>query len=118
MIEPETAPAPPAPTRWRRRAAVAGVTLVALVAGGIVVAGGGRSEPAPLALRTGGTRNETAAGMAAVAPQPAGDASKVGEAGSATPAIAPYPGGGVTYTVDGTLPDLPGRADAWTVSGP
>ena len=134
MIEPEAAPpVPPAAIRRRRRVVVAGVTLVALVAGGIAVArGGGPAEPAPLALMAGSgdTRNEamsSSAGTAANAP--AADSGKVAGASGAgaagvAPAIAPYPGGGypggwgVTFKVDGPLPDLPGRATAWAVSGP
>ncbi|MCA1846331.1 MAG: hypothetical protein LC792_24670, partial [Actinobacteria bacterium] len=56
MIEPEAVidpeAVPPAPQAGRRRRAlIAGVTLLAMVAGGVAIAAGtGRTEPRPLAL--------------------------------------------------------------------
>ena len=111
MIEPEAAPAPP--RRRRQRAVLAGVTALAVVAGGIAVANGGAPEPKPLALMAGGVAGDSAGGRAETMMAPA-------------PAIAPadsrssypYGGWGLTFQVAGTLPDLPDHAPAWRATGP
>ena len=105
MIEPE-AVTPAAPARRRRRAVLAGATLLAVVAGGVAVAAGShRAEPAPLALMAG-----PAAAEKTVAPAASADSRS----------FAPYPygGWGLKFQVDGDLPDLPDRATDWRVSGP
>ena len=118
VIDPE--PGPPGGSARRRRALVAGVTVLALVAGGVAVTAGrgGGSKPARLALLAGSGSPEGRS-MAAAA-----DSSAVG---NALPAVAPadgkrlpYPigGWGLTYKVAGDLPDLPDHAAAWHVSGP
>ncbi|HEV7863381.1 MAG TPA: hypothetical protein VGR20_11790, partial [Acidimicrobiia bacterium] len=113
MIEPEAVP--PAPrTHHRRRAVVAGMTLLAVVTGGVAMAASGRRpEAKPLALMAGnGTGTEKMAAPAAA-----------GAALADSRSSAPYPSGGfggwgLQFTVDGALGDLPGVAAAWTVSGP
>ncbi len=119
VIDPEAAPPTP-PSRQRRRAIVAGVTLLAVIAGAIAVAGGGSgSDPKPLALMAGngaGFGAETLAardGNPAPAVAPAQDAA----AGSRA-AIYPYGGWGLKFEVEGELPELPDHAPAWRVDGP
>ena len=124
MIEPEAVidseAVAPAPASGRRRqAVVAGVTLLALLAGGIAVAGGGgRSEPKPLALMAGsgaGRGTETMAARsdgATVAP------AALGAPGDSRAAMYPSGGWGLKFEVEGQLPDLPDRAAAWRVNGP
>ena len=112
MIEPEAAP--PAPrTRRHRRAVVAGVTLLAVVAGGFAVAlDGGGSEAKPLALLAGNSAGGKAESMSAQAGAPAPMAD-------ARSSMYPYPGGwGMKFEVEGTLPELPDHADAWRVNSP
>ena len=114
MIEPEAvAPAPR--SRRHRQAVLAGVAALAVTAAGVaVVAGGGRAEPKPLALMAG-------AGDSAPERTPAPAALPAVETASAdSRAFAPYPYGGfgVTFRVDDKLPDLPGHAADWRVSGP
>jgi hypothetical protein len=106
VIEPEPAAAAPR-LGGRRRAAVAGVTLLAVVAGGLAVASGGhRPKAAPLALLAGTGPQSEARSMAAPA--------------AADAAIAPYPGGGwgLEFRVDGALADPGDHATAWKVAGP
>ncbi|HEX6382709.1 MAG TPA: hypothetical protein VF180_15815, partial [Acidimicrobiia bacterium] len=119
VIDPEAVPPTP-PSRQRRRAIVAGVTLLAVIAGAIAVAGGGSgSDPKPLALMAGngaGFGAETLAardGSPAPAVAPAQDAA----AGSRA-AIYPYGGWGLKFEVEGELPELPDHAPAWRVDGP
>jgi hypothetical protein len=114
LIEPE--PVAAAPRQGRRRQAVlAGVTLLAVVAGGLALAGGSdRPKAAPLALLAGSGSQSEARSLAAPA------AATAGGAPAADAAIAPYPGGGwgLQFRVDGDLPDLGDHAAAWKVSGP
>jgi hypothetical protein len=114
VIEPE-AVAPTPPSHPRRRAVVAGVTLLAVVAGAIALAGGRGSEPKPLALLAGnGAGAET---MAARSGSPA-PAIAQGTAADSKAAIYPYGGWGMKFEVEGQLPDLPDHAAAWQVTGP
>jgi hypothetical protein len=118
VIDPEAAPPTP-PSRPRRRAMVAGVTLLAVLAGAIAVAGGGASEPKPLALMAGngaGFGAESLAarhGSPAPAVAPAQDAAAGGRA-----AIYPSGGWGLKFEVEGELPELADHAPAWWVDGP
>ena len=118
MIEPEAAP--PAPqTRRHRRIVVAGVTLLAVVAGGFAVAtGGDRPEGKPLALMA--TNGNGAPGRRRWRP---------GRRPTAAPGLGPRPtagrpcptptwGWGLTFKVDGDLPELPDHAAAWKVDRP
>ena len=118
LIDPEPVPATPR-ERHQRRALLAGVIVLAVVAGGIAVAaGGGRAKPAPLALMagngapTGGETMAASAGGSAASPAiaPAADGR----------AFAPNPvgGWGLEFKVAGPLPELPDHAAAWKVSGP
>jgi hypothetical protein len=119
VIDPEAVPPTP-PSRQRRRAVVAGVTLLAVVAGAIAVAGGGRgSEPKPLALMAGNGAGFGAETMAARSgtPEPA-VAPAQGAAADTRAAIYPYGGWGLKFEVEGQLPDLPDHAPAWRVNGP
>jgi len=115
VIEPEAVP-PARPARRRRQALVAGVSVLALVAGGVAVAaGGGRSEP-KLALMAGngaGGSGETNAGRSAA---PTAALPAIGAADGQ--ALSPYGGWGLKFEVGATLPDLPDRAAAWKVNGP
>lgn len=113
MIEPEAAP--PAPqTRRHRRIVVAGVTLLAVVAGGFAVAtGGDRPEGKPLALMATNGQGD-AAGAELQAPTAAS-----GFASSDSRSAMPYPyWGGLTFKVEGNLPELADHAPAWKASGP
>jgi hypothetical protein len=114
VIEPEVAPPAPQPRR-HRRAVVAGVTLLAVVAGGFAIASdGGRRDEPKLALMAGGG---TGAEMSLEAPTAAaGNASA--DASSRSSAPYPYGGWGLTFKVDGTLPELADHAAAWKVTGP
>lgn len=124
MIEPEAVidaeAVPPAhPVRRHRRAGVtAGVTLLAVVTGGLAVAfDGGRRDAEPLALMAG---DGAAGGRQTMA---AADAKSPGAPAVATPeasraALYPYGGWGLTFEVDGDLPELADRAEAWRVNGP
>jgi hypothetical protein len=119
VIDPEAVPPTP-PSRQRRRAVVAGVTLLAVVAGAIAVAGGGRgSEPKPLALMAGNGAGFGAETMAARSgtPEPA-IAPAQGAAADSRAAIYPYGGWGLKFEVEGQLPALPDHAPAWRVNGP
>ena len=118
MIEPEAVP-PAAPSRQRRRAVLAGVTVLAVLAGAIAVAGGGsRSDPKPLALMAGNGAGFGAETMVARggSPEPAVAPSQDAAAGRA--AIYPYGGWGLKFEVEGRLPELPDHAPAWRVDGP
>jgi hypothetical protein len=98
---------------------VAGVTLLALVAGGIAVAlDGGGPEAKPLALMAGNGAAGKAESMAAQTGAPAPFAP-LGAAADSRSAIYPYGGGwGLKFEVEGQLPDLPDHAAAWRVNGP
>ncbi|HEV8627974.1 MAG TPA: hypothetical protein VG034_26360 [Acidimicrobiia bacterium] len=119
VIEPEAVP-PAGEPRRRCRAVVVGATLLALLAGGIAVAaGGGRSEPKPLALMAGNGAGFGAETMAARSGSPApATAPAQGEAADSRAAIYPYGGWGIKFEVEGQLPDLPDHAAAWRVNGP
>jgi len=118
VIEPEAGGPTPSPRR-RRLAVLAGVTVLAVVAGGIAVAGGGRSEPRPLALMAG---NGAGSGAETMAARAGGAAPAVapaqGAAADSKAAIYPYGGWGMKFEVEGQLPDLPDHAAAWRVNGP
>ena len=117
MIEPEAAP--PAPqTRRHRRIVVAGVTLLAVVAGGFaVVTGGDRREGKPLALMaTNGQGDAAGAEMTMQAPT-AAPAAGLGSADSRSAMPYPY-WGGLTFKVSGDLPELADHAPAWKATGP
>src|SRR5204862_3134712 len=122
VVEPE--PVPPASRgRRNRRAVMAGVALLALVAGGLVVAGGGRGREArPLALMAGnGSASE---GRSMGAPTAAtGGGGAIGRAvapgADGKALIGSGPGGwGLEFRVAGALADLGDHATAWNVSGP
>jgi hypothetical protein len=90
---------------------VAAVVTAALVAGGVVVAGGRDREPATLppldlsgAQATGRTHAEAAAEPAR-APTPAARPYDIGDGPMLWPAV--------DYRLRGSLPDLPDRARAW-----
>jgi hypothetical protein len=119
VIEPEAAP-PASSSRRHRRAVVAGVTLLAVVAGGFAVArDGGDSEAKPLALMAGNSAGGKAESMAAQTGAPAPVAPALGAAADARSAMYPSRGGwGLTFEVEGTLPELPDHATAWRVNGP
>lgn len=119
VIDPEAVP-PTLPSRPRRRAVVAGVTLLAVVAGAIAVAGGGSgSDPKPLALMAGNGAGFGAEALAARngIPAPAVAPSQDSAAGGRA-AIYPSGGWGLKFEVEGELPDLPDHAPAWRVDGP
>jgi len=118
VIEPEAVPPAPSPRR-RRRAVLAGVTALVVVAGGLAFAGRGRSEPAPLALMAGNGAGVGAESMAARngSPEPA-IAPAQGGAADSKAAIYPYGGWGMKFEVEGQLPDLPDHAAAWRINGP
>jgi hypothetical protein len=99
---------------------VAGVTLLALVAGGIAVAfDGGGPEAKPLALLAGNGAGGRAESMAAQTGAPAPVAPALGAAADARSSLYPYGGGwGLKFEVDGPLPALPDHAAAWRVNGP
>ncbi|HZI39879.1 MAG TPA: hypothetical protein VFF24_16390, partial [Acidimicrobiia bacterium] len=116
MIEPEAAP--PAPhSRQRRRAVVAGVTLLAVVAGAIALAGGG-SDPKPLALMAGNGAGFGAETMAARSGSPEPAVAPSQDAAGGRAAIYPYGGWGLKFEVEGDLPELADHAFAWRVNGP
>ena len=116
MLDPEAAA--PAPRSRRRRAIVAGVTLLAVVAGGIAVAIDD-PEAKPLALLAGNGAGGKAENMTAQAGAPAPMAPALGTAADARSSYYPYPGGwGMKFEVEGTLPELPDHAAAWRVNGP
>lgn len=119
VIDPEAVPPTP-PSRRRRRAIVAGVTVLAVTAGALALAGGGGgSDPEPLALMAGNGAGFGAETMAARdgSPAPAVAPSRDSAAGGRA-AIYPDGGWGMTFEVEGDLPDLPGHAPAWRVDGP
>ena len=124
MIEPEAvidseAVPPTAPSRQRPRAVVAGVTLLAVLAGAIAIAGGGSgSEPEPLALMAGNGAGIGAETMAARSGSPAPAVAPAQGAAADSRAIYPYGGWGLKFEVEGQLPDLPDHAAAWRVNGP
>ena len=125
MIEPEAVidpeAVPPAPqSRQRRRAIVAGVTLLAVIAGAIAVAGGGSgSEPKPLALMAGNGAGFGAETMAARSGSPEPSVAPAqGAAADSRAALYPYGGWGLKFEVEGRLPDLPDHARVWRVNGP
>jgi hypothetical protein len=93
---------------------LAAVVTAALVAGGVVLAGGRGRAPAVLPPLDLGDAPAAAAGA-----EPATPPTSPPRTGAATPA-RPYDTGDVpnlwapgTYKVRGTLPDLPDRARAW-----
>jgi hypothetical protein len=92
---------------------VAAVVTVALVAGGVLVARGGRDRsPAVLPALDLGTAGPATAG-AAIEPAPAPGGTEPGRASGA--AIAgPWPR--VTYRLRGPLPNLPGEGRAWKLA--
>jgi hypothetical protein len=102
---------------------VAGVTLLALVAGGLAVATGGDGpEAAPLALMAtdgrddAGGRGDASGAEQMSAPAPA---AGVGWADASARSSTPYYGGwGLTFKVEGDLPELAERAAAWKATGP
>jgi hypothetical protein len=100
---------------------LAAVVTVALVAGGVLVAGGGRDRsPAVLpALDLAATGQAADGARAATEPAPAPGATEPAPAPGARPA-RPYDSGDlpslwppVTYRLKGPLPTLPDRAQAW-----
>jgi hypothetical protein len=118
LIDPEAVPPKP-PSRQRRRAVVAGVTLLAVIAGAIAFAGGGSgSDPKPLALMAGNGAGFGAETMAARdgGPAPA-VAPGLGAAADSRAAIHPRGGWGLKFEVEGDLPELPDHASAWRVNG-
>ena len=121
MIEPEAVidpeAAPPAPhSRQRRRAVLAGLTLLAVVAGAVAIAGGG-SDPKPLALMAGNGAGFGAETMAARDGSPAPAVGAQDSVAGSRAAIYPYGGWGLKFEVEGRLPDLPDHAPAWRVNG-
>ena len=115
VIDPEAVP-PTARTRRHRRAVVAGVTLLAVVAGALAL-GGGSPEAKPLALMAGNGAGG-AESMAAKTGAPAPVAPALGMAADSRSALYPYGGWGLKFEVEGTLPELPDHAAAWNVNGP
>jgi hypothetical protein len=117
VIDPEAVPPAP-PARRHRRAVVAGVTLLAVVAGGIAVAfDGNGSDAKPLALMAGNGVGGGAETMAAQSDAKMSAAPAVGAAGSRS-ALYPYGGWGLKFEVEGELPELPDHAAAWRVNTP
>jgi hypothetical protein len=117
MIDPEAAAQAPRGRR-RRRAIVAGVTLLAVVAGGIAVAIDD-PEAKPLALLAGNGAGGKAESMTAQVGAPAPMAPALGTAADARSSMYPYGGGwGLKFEIEGTLPELPDHAAAWRVNGP
>ena len=118
-IEPEAVPPAPEPHR-RRRAVIASLTLVAVVAGGIAVAADGRGpEAKPLALMAGNGAGGGAETMAARSGSPAVAPSQATVGDSRAAGLSyPYGGWALKFEVEGQLPDLPGDAAAWRVTGP
>jgi hypothetical protein len=118
MIEPEAVPPTPSPRR-RRLAVLAGVTALAVVAGGIAIAGGGGHSEPKLALMAGNGAGGGAETMAARngSPEPA-LAPAQGAAADSKAAVYPYGGWGMKFEVEGQLPDLPDHAAAWRINGP
>jgi hypothetical protein len=117
VIDPEAVPPAPRPRR-HRRAVVAGVTLLAVVAGGIAVATGGGPESKPLALLAGngaGGAETMAARSGSPAPIAAGQAAA---ADSSRAALHPFGGSALKFEIEGPLPELPDHAAAWKVTGP
>ncbi len=113
VLEPSV---PVPPTRPRRvKIAVAAVSLVAVLAGGLAVATSGDKEPEPLALVAGppGDALDERSAAPAVAPMAAGGAAT----DSKLSLDAPY-WGGFEYQVNGDLPDLGDKGTAWRVVGP
>jgi hypothetical protein len=117
VIDPETV-APAADPRPRRRALVAGVTLLAVLAGAVAVTAGGRSDPKPLALMAGNGAGFGAESMAARDGGNPAPAIAPAQGASADRAMYPYGGWGMKFEVEGKLPDLPDHAAAWRVNGP
>ena len=117
-LEPQVGPPAPQPRRPCRRLVVAGVTLLAMVAGGFVLAAGGDGpESKPLALMATDGRGDAAGAeqMTAAAPANGGFAP----ADSSLRSSIPYYGGwGITFKVAGDLPELAERAAAWKATGP
>jgi hypothetical protein len=97
---------------------VAGVTLLAVLAGAIAVASGGASEPKPLALMAGNGAGFGAETMAARDGSPAPAVARAQDAGGGRASIYPSGGWGVKFEVEGQLPELPDHAPAWWVNGP
>ncbi|HYH50374.1 MAG TPA: hypothetical protein VEG38_12585 [Acidimicrobiia bacterium] len=114
VIDPEAAPAAPRPRR-HRRAIVAGVTLLAVVAGGIAVASGDGPDAKPLALMAGNGAGGGAETMSADAGTSAPLAPALGSPASRS--SMPY-GWGLTFEVVGQLPALPDHAPSWDVNTP
>lgn len=111
MIETVT---PPPRTPNKLKIAIAGATLIAVVGGALVLAGGNDPGPAKLALATngGGAGDASAERMAA----PTAAAAQDAPGGFASSMIAPAPWGGMEFKVDGDLPELGGQAAAWKVT--
>lgn len=119
MIELEPQVGPPAPQlrHSRRRMVVAGVTLLAMVAGGFVLAAGDGPESKPLALMATDGRGGAADAEQTTAPAPANGG--FASADSSLRSSMPYYGGwGMTFEVAGDLPELAERAAAWKATGP
>ena len=101
---------------------VAAVVTVALVAGGVLVARGGRDRsPAVLPVDLGAGGQATAAtsadtGGAGAAIEPAPAPGGVAPARPADVGDLPRPWPRVTYRLKGPLPSLPGQARAWKVT--
>ncbi|HET9769950.1 MAG TPA: hypothetical protein VFS16_03595, partial [Acidimicrobiia bacterium] len=115
-LEPEVGPPAPPPRRPRRRLVLAGVTLLAVVAGGLAVATAGDGTGSkPLALMATDGRGAGAEQTAALAPASGGSVS----ADSGLRSSVPYYGGwGMKFEVEGDLPELADHAAAWKASGP
>jgi hypothetical protein len=96
---------------------VAAAVTVALVAGGVLVAGSGpdRSPAVLPALDVGDGGQAAAAGDARPVPEPAPAPGGVAPASPADQADLPRLWPRVTYKLGGPLPALPGRAPAWKV---
>ena len=119
VIEPEAVPVAPR-RRGRRRAVVAGVALLALVGGGLAVAGGRGPKAAPLALMAGSGPVTEGRTMAAPAAATAGGGGvAVGAPAADGKALIGSGAGwwGLEFRVAGDLPDLGDHAAAWNVSG-
>lgn len=99
------------PRPRRGRAVLAGIAVLALLAAGVAVATRGDGGPSKLALATDATAGAGTAGAQdeSVGAPTAADAT---HGGAASSMIAPgwY---GLDFEVDGTLPELGGRAPAW-----
>jgi hypothetical protein len=96
---------------------VAAVTLLAVVAGGLAVALNDDSpEAKPLALLAGDGAAGGAETAALDAKMPVAPASGAPDGSSRS--SLPYGGWGLTFEVEGDLPDLPDHAAAWRVKTP